>query len=161
MTAHAIPAQARPPSRGFRELVKVEEKRALRAPVGPLLGVLVPVILLVIFSAIPGLKQPAPGSTLTMFTQYVPVLIGMSVCLIGLVSLPIPVVSDRQAGVLRRFATTPRAGLRGMVVVTVPACPPGTPRESADRPRNVRPGRRPSAPGPRRTRESPDHRSAS
>ena len=31
----------------------------------------------------------------------------MSVCLIALVSLPIPVVSERQAGVLRRFATTP------------------------------------------------------
>jgi len=107
MTARAMPSRARPPSRGFWELVKVEGKRARRAPVGLLLGVLVPVILLVIFSAIPGLKQLAPGSTLTMFTQYVPVLIAMSVCLIALVSLPIPVVSDRQAGVLRRFATTP------------------------------------------------------
>jgi ABC-2 type transport system permease protein len=107
MTAHAIPTRVRPPRRGFWELVKVEGKRARRAPVGLLLGVLVPVILLVIFSAIPGLKQPAPGSTLTMFAQYIPVLIGMSVCLIALVSLPIPVVSDRQAGVLRRFATTP------------------------------------------------------
>jgi ABC-2 type transport system permease protein len=107
MTAHAIPTPTRPPRRGFWELLKTEERRALRAPVGLLLGVLVPVILLVIFSAIRGLKQVAPGSTLTMFAEYVPVLIGMSVCLIALVSLPIPVVSDRQAGVLRRFATTP------------------------------------------------------
>jgi ABC-2 type transport system permease protein len=107
MTAHGLATQTRPSSRGFRELLKMEERRALRAPVGLLLGVLVPVILLVIFSAIRGLKQPAPGSTLTMFAQYIPVLIGMSVCLIALVSLPIPVVSDRQAGVLRRFATTP------------------------------------------------------
>jgi ABC-2 type transport system permease protein len=75
--------------------------------VGLLLGVLVPVILLVIFSAIPGLKQPAPGSTLTMFAQYVPVLIGLSLCLIALVSLPVPLATNRQAGVLRRFATTP------------------------------------------------------
>lgn len=107
MTAHAVPTEARPPSRGFWELVKMEGKRAQRAPVGLLLGVLVPVVILIIFSAIPGLKQLAPGSTLTMFAQYVPVLIGMSVCLIALVSLPIPLVSDRQAGVLRRFATTP------------------------------------------------------
>lgn len=107
MTARALPTQTRPPRRGFRKLLKMEERRALRAPVGLLLGVLVPVILLVIFSAIRGLKQPAPGSTLTMFAQYIPVLIGMSVCLVALVSLPIPVVSDRQAGVLRRFATTP------------------------------------------------------
>ena len=42
-----------------------------------------------------------------MFTQYVPVLIGLSLCLIALVSLPIPMVTNRQMGVLRRFATTP------------------------------------------------------
>ncbi len=107
MTVHSTLTRTLPPGRGSWELVKVEGKRAQRAPVGLLLGVLVPVVLLIIFSAIPGLKQLAPGSTLTMFTQYVPVLIGMSVCLIALVSLPIPVVSDRQAGVLRRFATTP------------------------------------------------------
>ena len=107
MTAHAVPNRVRPPSRGFRELVKVEARLALRAPVGLFLGVLVPVILLVIFSAIPGLKQPAPGSTLTMFAQYVPVLIGLSLCLIALVSLPVPVAANRQMGVLRRFATTP------------------------------------------------------
>lgn len=107
MTAHAIPGPARPPGRGFRELVKVEGKLAWRAPVGLLLGVLVPVILLIIFSAIRGLKEPAPGSTLTMFAEYVPVLIGLSLCLIALVSLPVPLVSNRQAGVLRRFATTP------------------------------------------------------
>jgi ABC-2 type transport system permease protein len=107
MTAHAIRSGVRPSSRGFRELVKVEAKLALRAPIGLLLGVLVPVILLVIFSAIPGLKQPAPGSTLTQFAQYIPVLIGLSLCLIALVSLPIPIVTNRQTGVLRRFATTP------------------------------------------------------
>jgi ABC-2 type transport system permease protein len=107
MTAHAIRSGVRPSSRGFRELVKVEAKLALRAPIGLLLGVLVPVILLVIFSAIPGLKQPAPGSTLTQFAQYIPVLIGLSLCLIALVSLPIPIVTNRQRGVLRRFATTP------------------------------------------------------
>jgi ABC-2 type transport system permease protein len=107
MTAHAIRSGVRPSSRGFRELVKVEAKLALRAPIGLLLGVLVPVILLVIFSAIPGLKQLAPGSTLTQFAQYIPVLIGLSLCLIALVSLPIPIVTNRQTGVLRRFATTP------------------------------------------------------
>jgi ABC-2 type transport system permease protein len=107
MTSHAIPGGMRPSSRGFRELVKAEAKLALRAPVGLLLGVLVPVILLVIFSAIPGLKERAPGSTLTMFAQYIPVLIGLSLCLIALVSLPIPLATNRQMGVLRRFATTP------------------------------------------------------
>ena len=107
MIAHAIPSRVRPPTRGLTELVKVEAKLALRVPMGLILGVAVPVVLLVIFSAIPGLKQLAPGSTLTMFAQYVPVLIGLSLCVIALINLPVPVVTDRQMGVLRRFATTP------------------------------------------------------
>jgi ABC-2 type transport system permease protein len=104
---HAIPSRARPPGRGFRKLVKVEGKLALRVPMGLVLGVLAPVILLVIFNAIPALKKPAPGSTLTLFAEYIPVLICMSLCLITLVGLPVPVVTNRQMGVLRRFSTTP------------------------------------------------------
>jgi ABC-2 type transport system permease protein len=107
MTTDALPGRARPPARGFRELVKVESKLALRVPVGLVLGVVVPAFFLVIFNAIPGLKKPAPGSTLTMFAEYIPVLICLSLCLIALVSLPIPVVTNRQMGVLRRFSTTP------------------------------------------------------
>ncbi len=107
MTTHAMPVPARPPARGFQGLVKVETKIALRAPLSLALGVLLPVILLVIFAAIPGLKKLAPGSTLTMFTQYIPVLIGTSLCMFALVGLPAPLVSYRQMGVLRRFATTP------------------------------------------------------
>ena len=107
MTTHAIPNRARPPARGFTELVKVEAKLAWRVPVGLVLGVLVPVIFLVIFNAIPALKKPATGSTLTLFAEYIPVLICLSLCLIALVGLPIPVVTNRQMGVLRRFSTTP------------------------------------------------------
>ena len=84
MTAHATTGRALPPARGFAELVKVEGKLSLRVPMGLFLGVVVPVILLVIFSMIPGLKQLAPGSTLTMFAEYVPVLIGLSLCMLAL-----------------------------------------------------------------------------
>jgi hypothetical protein len=72
MTTHAIPSRARPPGRGFSELVKVETKLALRVPVGVVLGIVVPVIFLVIFSAMPALRKPAAGTTLTLFAQYVP-----------------------------------------------------------------------------------------
>ena len=107
MTTHAIPSRARPPGRAFSELVKVETKLALRVPVGVVLGIVVPVMFLVIFNAMPALRKPAAGTTLTLFAQYVPVLICLSLCLIALVSLPIPVVTNRQMGVLRRFSTTP------------------------------------------------------
>jgi ABC-2 type transport system permease protein len=106
-TAHAAGGRALPPARGFAELVKVESKLALRVPMGLIVGVVVPVILLVIFSAIPGLKGLAPGSTLTMFDQYVPVLIGLALCVMGLINLPVQMATNRQMGVLRRFATTP------------------------------------------------------
>jgi ABC-2 type transport system permease protein len=107
MTAHAIRSQARPPARAFGKLVTVEGKLALRAPLGLVLGVLVPVIFLVIFHAIPALAKPARGSTLTLFAEYIPVLICLSLCLIALISLPIPLVNNRQMGVLRRFSATP------------------------------------------------------
>lgn len=107
MTTHVISSRTRPPARGFAELVKVETKLAVRVPVGLALGVLVPVLFLVIFNAIPALKKPAAGSTLTLFAEYIPVLICLSLCLIALVGLPIPVVTNRQMGVLRRFSATP------------------------------------------------------
>jgi len=110
MTTHAIPRRirpARPPGRGFRALAAIEAKLALRAPIGLVLGVLLPAMFLVIFNAIPALKKPAAGTTLTLFAQYIPVLICLSLALIALVSLPIPLVTNRQAGVLRRFSATP------------------------------------------------------
>jgi ABC-2 type transport system permease protein len=120
MTAHAIPSRARPPGRAFSQLVKVETKLALRVPVGVVLGIAVPVMFLVIFNAMPALRKPAAGTTLTLFAQYVPVLICLSLCLIALVSLPIPLVTYRQLGVLRRFSTTPapRSWLLAAQVVT-------------------------------------------
>jgi len=107
MTARAVPARARPPAGAFGKLVKVEGKLSLRAPLGIVLGILVPVIFLVIFHAMPALNKPARGSTLTLFAEYIPVLICLSLCLIALISLPIPLVNDRQLGVLRRFSATP------------------------------------------------------
>jgi hypothetical protein len=108
MTTYALPSRARPPARGFAELVKVEAKLALRVPVGLVLGVLVPVT----FNAIPALKKPAAGSTLTLFAEYIPVLICLSLCLIALVGLPVSIVTNRQMGVLRQFSAT-RPGRRG------------------------------------------------
>ena len=93
MSSYVLPARARPPRRAFVQLVKVETKLALRVPIGFVLGVVLPVIFLVIFDSIPALKKPAAGTTLSLFAQYVPVLISLSLCLIALVSLPIPLVS--------------------------------------------------------------------
>jgi ABC-2 type transport system permease protein len=102
--------QIRRPSHSLRCLVAIEAKRAYRVPVGVVLGVVVPVLLLVIFGLSPGFKKPLnPHTTTTFMTAYVPVLMALTVALIGLVSLPVPVVMDRERKYLRRLSATPVA----------------------------------------------------
>jgi len=65
-------------------------------------------MLLVILGSVPALRKPIhPGSTLTLFGEYIPVLIGLVLTLIALVSLPIPLAVYRERGWLRRFSATP------------------------------------------------------
>lgn len=93
VTAVAVP---RPSGRSLRRLVACEVKTAYRVPVGVVLGVIVPVVLLVVFGVSPGFKKPINSHTATTFmTVYVPVLMTLTVALIGLVSLPIPLVMNR------------------------------------------------------------------
>jgi ABC-2 type transport system permease protein len=109
MTAQTITSRAHR-GRGFGELVKMEGKLAWRTPFGLGLGVITPVFFLFIIGTIPAMKKPAPPpSTLTQFGAFIPVLICMSLALIALIALPIPLVLNRDRGVLRRFATTPVA----------------------------------------------------
>ncbi len=65
-------------------------------------------VLLVIFGELPAFKQtwpPSAGST--MFDAYVPILIVFGLAMLALLGLPIPLVSYRELGVLRRLSTTP------------------------------------------------------
>ena len=84
---------------------------AWRAPVGLALGVLVPVIILVILGSAGGLQKTIPGSNppVTYMTTYVPVLIGLVLVMIALISLPIVLVNQREHAFLRRLSTTPVA----------------------------------------------------
>jgi ABC-2 type transport system permease protein len=104
---------ATPPRRrqwgALRELVVTEFKQAWRAPLGLGLGVLVPVIILVILGIAPALQKNVPSTSTTYMTEYVPILIGLVLVLIALVSLPIPLVMLRERAFLRRLSTTPVA----------------------------------------------------
>jgi len=101
----------RPPRRAMRELVVAEAKLVWREPAGLVLGVFVPVLLLVIFGMAPGLKKHIVGVSppTTYMSFYVPVLIGMVLTLIALVTLPIGLVLQRERAFLRRLSTTPVA----------------------------------------------------
>jgi ABC-2 type transport system permease protein len=135
-TSHAQPAAA-PVSAGggwrrspLLQLTRVELKLFLRERVGPIWGVGFPILLLVIFGSIPSFGSKLAGSGgLTVLDSYVPVLVVMSLGLLGFVALPLTLVSYRERGILRRLGTTPAGPLRvlgaqlivnfGMAVITL------------------------------------------
>jgi len=94
--------------RAFRQLLWVEVLQAWRQPTGLVWGVGLPIVLLIVFGNISAFKQPVtPGSSLTIFEVYIPVLFALSLVLLALVSLPTPLVAYREQGWLRRLSTTP------------------------------------------------------
>ena len=67
-----------------------------------------PSLLLVIFGKLPAFKQTLPNlGGDTIFDVYVPVLMVFGLAMLALLGLPIPLVSYRELGVLRRLSTTP------------------------------------------------------
>jgi ABC-2 type transport system permease protein len=94
-------------------LTRVEFTLFLRERVGPIWGVGLPVLLLVIFGAIPSFKKVQQGySGLTVLDAYVPILITMSLALLALIAMPTALVNYRERGVLRRLKTTPAGPVR-------------------------------------------------
>jgi ABC-2 type transport system permease protein len=135
VSTQAQPAAAAASPGGVRrsplaQLTRVELKLFLRERVGPVWGVGFPILLLVIFGSIPSFKDMLHDSGgLTLLEAYVPVLVVMSLALLGFVSLPLTLVNYRERGILRRLGTTPAGPLRvlaaqlivnfGMAVVTL------------------------------------------
>lgn len=65
-------------------------------------------LLLVIFGSIPAFSKPHSSlGGLTYFDVYLPVLVALVFAGLGLFSLPIPLASYRELGILRRLSTTP------------------------------------------------------
>jgi ABC-2 type transport system permease protein len=108
MSATLASAPTRPPRRALRKLIVMEGRLAWREPVGLVLGVGVPVLLLVIFGLSSGFeKRIVSTSPTTLRTAYVPILISLVLVLIALISLPLPIVVQRETAFLRRLSTTP------------------------------------------------------
>ncbi|MGH3195229.1 MAG: ABC transporter permease [Streptosporangiaceae bacterium] len=96
------------PRAAFGQIVLNEARLARRRPIGLIAGVVLPMALLVIFGELPAMKHTLPGlGGATMFDVYVPVLIVFGLAMLALLGLPIPLVSYRELGVLRRLSTTP------------------------------------------------------
>lgn len=110
MSAGAATMPGRPRRRALRKLIASESKLAWREPVGLVLGVGVPVMLVVIFGLSSSFQKRIVASNPTTYrTAYVPILIALVLTLIALISLPIPIVVQRERAFLRRLSTTPVA----------------------------------------------------
>jgi ABC-2 type transport system permease protein len=104
--ARALPAPRR--RNAFKMIVVNEARIAMRRPIALLGGVAIPVVLLLIFSRVSVFRQPVASlGGMTYFDQYVPILMTFGIALLALMGLPIPLVTSRQLGILRRLATTP------------------------------------------------------
>ena len=106
LTRTLLPETA--PRAAFGQIVRNQARLAWRLPAGLIFGIGLPMLLLIIFSQIPSFHQAqASFGGLTPFDVYVPILIAMVIAIIGLISLPGPLVTYRDQGILRRLATTP------------------------------------------------------
>ena len=105
-TTLTVPGTA--PAAAFGQLVRNEVRLAWRQPTSLIGGLALPAALLIIFSFIPTFRQPqASLGGFSPLEEYVPILIGFSLAMLALFGLPIPLVTYRELGVLRRLSTTP------------------------------------------------------
>jgi ABC-2 type transport system permease protein len=96
------------PTRAFAKLLLNEARLAWRQPLGPALGLALPLLLLVICGAVPALHRPIKAlGGVTYLTLALPILMALVIAIIGIVGLPTPLVVYREQGILRRLSTTP------------------------------------------------------
>jgi ABC-2 type transport system permease protein len=98
----------RTPRAAFGKMLGTEARLAWRQPIGLLLGLGLPVLLLVVFGSLPAFhKHQASLGGLTFFNVYLPILLALVIAALALWSLPTPLASYREQGILRRLSTTP------------------------------------------------------
>jgi ABC-2 type transport system permease protein len=96
------------PRAAFGMIVLNESRIARRLPLGLLVGVVLPTVLLVIIGSIPANhKHIKVLGGLTYFNVYVPIFLALVIAALALYGLPIPLASYRHQGILRRLSTTP------------------------------------------------------
>jgi ABC-2 type transport system permease protein len=104
------PPAAAPPARSaLRALTRSELRLFLRERVGLIWGVGFPIVLLIIFGAIPGFRSPvSPGLPgVSILDAYVPILFAFVLAMLALNVVPPVLAGYREKGILRRLATTP------------------------------------------------------
>lgn len=110
-TTAAPPAAVR--SSALRRLTITELKLATRDRVSPIWAGAFPLVLLVIFGAIPSFRKPTASlGGYTPLDVYVPILIAFAMAMSAAVVMPVLLAGYRERGVLRRLRTTPAGPYR-------------------------------------------------
>jgi ABC-2 type transport system permease protein len=90
------------------KIVLNETRLAWRNPRGLIFGVGLPALMVVIFGELPkDQMHKASLGGLTRFDVEVPVLVSFVIAALALYSLPVPLASYREQGILRRLSVTP------------------------------------------------------
>jgi ABC-2 type transport system permease protein len=96
------------PRAAFGKIVRTEARLAWRLPAVLIFGLAVPLLLVIVFGELPSFQQhQASLGGLTTFDVYVPILIVFVIAMLAFLGLPVPLVSYRDQGILRRLSTTP------------------------------------------------------
>jgi ABC-2 type transport system permease protein len=96
------------PRAAFGMIVLNEARIARRLPLGLLVGVALPTVLLVIIGSVRHNRQHLQVlGGLTTLNVYVPVFLAMVIAALAFYGLPIPLAIYRDQGILRRLSTTP------------------------------------------------------
>ena len=103
----APPALPAPPV--LRRLTLTELRLMARGRVGLLFSLGFPILLLVIFGAIPSFRSPVSKAlpSVSVLDAYVPILVAFVLAMLALNVLPATLATYREKGVLRRLAVTP------------------------------------------------------
>jgi ABC-2 type transport system permease protein len=108
MSALTISLPTRQRRTAFGKIALNEARLAWRRPVVQVAGLGIPVVLVILFGEMPAFHQQMLSlGGLTLFDVYVPILMAFALGMLALLGVPIPLVSHRQLGVLRRLSTTP------------------------------------------------------
>ncbi len=99
---------ANTPRTAFGMIVLNESRIARRLPLGILVGVVLPTVLLIVIGSVRHNREHLQVlGGLTTFTVYVPIFLVMVIAALAFYGLPIPLAIYRDQGILRRLSTTP------------------------------------------------------
>jgi ABC-2 type transport system permease protein len=114
MSADVTTLPGRHGGRALAGLTRAELTLFLRDKASMFWGIGFPVLLLIIFGAIPSFRKPLSAAVpgVTVLDSYVPILLAFALAIISLNVAPSVLATYRERGVLRRLATTPVGPLR-------------------------------------------------